>query len=293
MRLHDPSSSGAYEVAAASRSEPVLRSGSGLSVDLQTWAAGPIELGALPEHRLLVHAGAPVHGSCKHERYTYIRGDVDIIPAGQSEACHHEQQATSLVVRLAPALLRRAAEDLGADPDRVSVEPRHQLRDPQIEHIAWALDAERRDGHPGGALYADSLGLALALHLIRRFPASSPKPRGLSRAQLERVTSYIEAHIDRDLSLQRLAAVAQVSASHLKNAFRHSTGSPVHEYVVRRRVERAKALLLRGEMPASQVALEVGFAHQSHMARCMRRVLGVTPGVLTRNAPSRRARALA
>jgi AraC family transcriptional regulator len=52
---------------------------------------------------------------------------------------------------------------------------------------------------------------------------------------------------------------------------------PAHQYVVRRRVERAKMLLLQGRLAMSQVALESGFAHQSHMARCMRRVLGMTP----------------
>jgi AraC family transcriptional regulator len=73
-----------------------------------------------------------------------------------------------------------------------------------------------------------------------------------------------------------------VSASHFKTLFKRSTGLPVHEYVIQRRVERAKALLLRGELPASQVALEAGFAHQSHMARSMRRVLGVTPSSISR-----------
>lgn len=69
---------------------------------------------------------------------------------------------------------------------------------------------------------------------------------------------------------------------YLKTLFKRSTGVPVHEYVVQRRVERAKVLLMRGELPASQVALQAGFAHQSHMARCMRRVLGVAPTALAR-----------
>jgi AraC family transcriptional regulator len=54
----------------------------------------------------------------------------------------------------------------------------------------------------------------------------------------------------------------------------------VHRYVVRRRVERARTLLLQGELKASEVALASGFAHQSHMARWMRRELGLTPSEL-------------
>jgi AraC family transcriptional regulator len=237
----------------------------------------------------MIHAGAPVRGVCsKAQGYTYTRGDIDIVPAGVADQCMHEDSSTSLVVQMSPILLRRAAEDLGLDPDRTGLEQQHQLRDPQIEHIAWALDAERTNAHPAGPLYADSLGLALALHLLRSFGAPSTTRRGLSAEQLKRVTSYIEDHIDRDLTLTTLAAVAQVSASHLKNAFRRSTGLPVHEYVVQRRVERAKSLLLRGELPASEVALEAGFSHQSHMARCMRRILGITPSSLTRAEVMRR-----
>jgi AraC family transcriptional regulator len=57
--------------------------------------------------------------------------------------------------------------------------------------------------------------------------------------------------------------------------------------VVQRRVERARELLLRGELPISQVALEVGFAHQSHLARWMRRILGVTPTAIVRGSSAR------
>jgi AraC family transcriptional regulator len=59
--------------------------------------------------------------------------------------------------------------------------------------------------------------------------------------------------------------------------FKRSVGVPIHEYVIQRRVERARVLLVQSELPASQVALEAGFAHQSHMARSMRKQLGYTP----------------
>lgn len=257
----------------------------GLRVDLLHRPAGPLEFNALSEHRVLIHAGASVSGTCHDTRFVYSHGDIDVLPAGTSDACHQDDASSALVLRLAPALLRRAAQDMGLDPERTGLEQRYQLRDSRIEHIAWALDAERRDGELGGRLYAEGLGLALSAHLLRRFRTERAPRRargGLAKPQLQRVLEYIDAHIDRDLSLVRLAEVAGVSASHLKQAFRVSIGLPVHEYVIRRRVERAKALLLAGRLPASQIALDAGFAHQSHMARCMRRVLGVTPRALVR-----------
>lgn len=257
----------------------------GLRVDLRTLSPGFVELEAHQDHLVKVHAGGPVEGMCStRQRFRYTRGDLDIHPAGDADVWEVDQAASALEVRLSPTLLRRAAEDMGLDPGRAGLTPRHQFRDPQIEHIAWALDAERAAGHPSGRLYTESLGMALAVHLLGRYTAPINLPRGLSKPQLRRVTEFIEAHLDRDLSLARLADVAGVSASHLKTLFRRSLGLPVHEYVVQRRVERAKRLLQAGDLPPSQVALEAGFSHQSHMARHMRRLLGVTPTAVARGA---------
>jgi AraC family transcriptional regulator len=278
-------SSGAGPRPAVQEDGPRARLG--LRVDRHTTAPGVVELAPLPDHRLKIHAGAPVRGACQLHRFVYTRGDVDLLPAGTSDVWEHADESTSVLVQLSPALLRRAAEDMGLDPDRAGLEPRHQFRDPQIEHLAWALDADRQAGHPGGLLYTESLGLALAIHLLGRYPAPLTRVRGLSKSQLRQVTEYIEAHLDENLSLARLADVAGVSASHFKTLFKRSMGLPVHGYVVQRRVERARTLLQRGELPAGQVALEAGFSHQSHMARCMRRVLGVTPMSVVRGSRAR------
>jgi AraC family transcriptional regulator len=248
-----------------------------------------VSLEPLPEHRLKIHAGPPVRGRCRAHGFIYTRGDIDIVPAGGSDAWEEQEASTSLILHISPFLLRRTAEDMGLDPAHAGLETRHQFKDPRIEHIAWALDAEHTSGHPGGLLYTESLGIALSAHLLGRYRTPLRLSRGLSTPQLRRLTEYIEEHLDQNLSLLRLAGIAEVSASHLKTLFRRSTGIPVHEYVVQRRVERAKALLLRGKLPASQVALEAGFSHQSHMARAMRRVLGVTPTSVVQSARARDA----
>ncbi|MDC0716364.1 AraC family transcriptional regulator [Nannocystis bainbridge] len=249
---------------------------------LETRDAGLATLAASADHRVRLHAGPPSHGQCRHHRFVHTRGEIDVYPAGTSDEWHQADASVGLVVSLAPALVRRVAEEAGRDPARVEVAMRHQIRDPQLEHIAWALEAERAAGHPGGALFRESLGLALAVRLLGPVAAPPRPARGLTSQQLRAVTAYIEDHLDRDLSLATLAEVAGLSASHFKTLFRRSLGLPVHTYVIHRRVDRARAMLLHGRMAASQVALEVGFSHQSHMARCMRRVLGVTPTSLTR-----------
>ena len=96
--------------------------------------------------------------------------------------------------------------------------------------------------------------------------------------------SYIEDNLESELSLAEIAKVAGVSVSHLKTLFRQSTGMPVHQYVLRRRVERAKLLLQDDSLSIAQVAFAAGFAHQSHLARHMRSCSACTPAVARKDA---------
>lgn len=247
---------------------------------------GPVLFPAARHHRIRVHASAPVRGRCETgSAFVYTPGDIDVIPAGAREAWEEDAPSTSVLIELSPWIVARAAERMGKDAERVELDARHQFRDAVVEHIARAFGASSDAAHPGGMLYAESLGLALASHLLGSSSAAPRAGSALSKAQRARVMDYIEAHLDKDLSLARLSGIAGISVSHLKVLFKRSTGLAVHEYVVRRRVERARELLLAGEHSISDVALDVGFAHASHLARCMRRVLGLPPSAFKRTEP--------
>lgn len=263
------------------------------AVELHETAIGSVRQPALDDHHISVHSGVPVRMSCHDARVRCLRtrGEITLTPPGQSDEWLDDDASHAVDLRLSDALLREVALGLELDPDRARVEPHCSVRDARIEHIAWALEAESRAGFPSGALYTEALGTALAVHLLSHYrqgasggaPRGGPKPgRALSRAELARVTEHVEAHLSEELSLSRLARVAGVSPSHFKSLFKHTTGLPPHTYVIRRRVERARALLEQRELPTSQIALEVGFSHQSHLARWMRRLLGVTPSELRR-----------
>jgi AraC family transcriptional regulator len=188
---------------------------------------------------------------------------------------------TVLLLSVAPALIKSVAEESGLDPRRVKILNRFQTRDTKIEHIGWALKEELETGYPNGRLYIESLAQALAIHLLNRHSSESHEVAlpngGIPGRRLKQVLSYIEDNLGQDLTLQTIADVSGLSASYFKTAFRTSVGRPVHQYVIQRRVERARLLLAEGQLPISQVALETGFAHQSHLAYHMRRLLGVTP----------------
>jgi AraC family transcriptional regulator len=99
---------------------------------------------------------------------------------------------------------------------------------------------------------------------------------------VRRIVEFVETNLDGSLTLEQLAEVAGMSIPHLTTLFRRTMGQSVHAYVMERRVQRARALLLERKMTIAQVALETGFAHQSHLARWMRRLLGVTPSDVLR-----------
>jgi AraC family transcriptional regulator len=196
-----------------------------------------------------------------------------------------------LLLRLTPSVLFEAADAMGIGATNPELAPSIHIRDPQIERIGWMMQAEENDAYPGGRLFADGLASALAARLLslqfRRSAAAdgSNHTRGLPAWRLRNVIDYIEGHLDEDLTLTELANVAGFSLSHFKPLFRKSVGLPAHRFVLERRVERARQRLLEGGKSMTEIALETGFAHPSHMARCMRRVLGVTPSQLTRNRP--------
>jgi AraC family transcriptional regulator len=158
------------------------------------------------------------------------------------------------------------------------IRPRFQMRDPRFQHLIWALRAELEADDASDPLYAESICMAMLVRLINAEPLLERKQTARLAPRLAaRVVEFIEGNLSQRLTLAELAALADLSVPHFKVLFRETLGMPVHRYVVQRRVERARDLLLEGRLRASQVALETGFAHQSHMAHWMNRLLGATP----------------
>jgi AraC-like DNA-binding protein len=107
---------------------------------------------------------------------------------------------------------------------------------------------------------------------------TTEQPRGgLSPWQVRKVICHIEAHLDRSIRNEDLAALARLNPSHFGRAFRNSFGEPPHEYVIRRRVERAQGLMLSTDASLSEIALDCGLADQSHLTRLFRRIVGESP----------------
>ena len=258
-------------------------------VRLLSDAPGLVEIPGSSWAVISVHVGPSALMTCRRGGLSHcgtaVHGDIDIIPPTLPASWELKERDMALVVSLSPELLSRAAEELDADPTRLEIRNRFQTRDTRIEHIAWALKAEMENGCSGGRLYLDSLATGLAAHLVGNHSSlqvNSPSQGGFPGRKLKQVLSYIEDNLGEDLSLESIAKVAGLSVSHCKVLFRKSVGIPIHQYVIRRRVDRAAGMLRKGDLPVSQVALETGFSHQSHLAAHIKRVLGVVPKDLMR-----------
>jgi AraC family transcriptional regulator len=260
-----------------------------IRIGLYAMSAGALQAKASSRHWLTMHLGEPVWASCGWDglmhRDMRHEGDVDVTPAGLAGTWEDESPITFLMMDISPALVEDAAAEMGFDRGTIALRPQACLRDTEIARIGFAFKAELEAGEPNGRPYVEGLGLALAARLVTRCGVRPALPRlrpTLPAACMRRVTDYIEANLDQDLALPQLAELAGLSLSHFKTLFRRTAGLPLHQYVIRRRVERAREMLMRGDLPISQVALEVGFAHQSHMARHFRRLLGTSPSRLAR-----------
>jgi AraC family transcriptional regulator len=249
---------------------------------------GLIEVPGLRNTVVSIHVGPPVQVACRRGGYSHqgtaVHGDIDIIPADTPSLWEIKEKDAVLVMSVAPELLNMVAEEFDFDPRRIEIQNRFQVRDAQLENIGMALKAEMECGYPCGRLYLDSLAVSVAARLVRCHSSMPLEPRlqngRLSDRKLRQVLSYIEENLAQDLALRDLAAIAGLSVSHFKSLFRESVGLSAHQYLIRRRLERAKRLLGEGKLSISQIAFEAGFAHQSHLAYHMRRLLGVSPKAL-------------
>jgi len=270
---------------------------------VSTFSAGMTDIAEMPHAIVCMHLGPSVEVRCTRggivREGREVAGDLDIIPARTASSWETKQQGTVLIMCVPDELLRVVASRLDRNPGGIDIADRFQMRDPVIEHIGWTLKADidsnfdRVSGgggsrgmprEAGSSLLRDSLGVALAARLLQRHYRGSLPMRevrgGLTHTKLERVIAHIEDNLASKLSLPNIAEIAGISVSHLKTLFRNSTGVPVYEYVLRRRVERAQLLLRNHKLSISEIALVTGFAHQSHLARHMHRILGHTPSAV-------------
>jgi AraC family transcriptional regulator len=243
---------------------------------------------AIPHHRLILVTRPPeeldlwFEGVRRH--VPPPAGSIMLVPAGSPARVRTSGCPDALHIFLDPGLVARVgAEAFDLDPARLTVPPLDGLDLPHLRASMLAVDDELTAGGAGGPLAAESLANVLAVHLIRHALTPRRPARGrdgvLPRGRLRAVVEYIEQHLDAGPTLGQLAAVVGLSVYHFARQFKRATGLPPHQYVILRRIERAKQLLQGGgDRSLAEVAAHAGFADQSQFSHHFKRIVGVTPG---------------
>jgi AraC family transcriptional regulator len=163
----------------------------------------------------------------------------------------------------------------------VELHPSRKFANPSLSALVAAAHAEMVAGFPNGRLFLDSVEQAMAVtlvkdHAVRHRPVQIYRG-GLGSSRLRRIKELVHSRMEDDLSLDEMAQAVGLSTAHFARMFRKSTGETPHQFVLRQRLERAKAMLRAPDARVLDVAVACGFKTQQHFAQAFRGLWGVSP----------------
>jgi len=210
-------------------------------------------------------------------RVTYDPGAMALVPR-HLEKWFRNEDLHALCVTISDAALAAASNGASGEVELRRVD---NLVDARLGALVQAVNAERIAGFPSGRVFLDSVEQALAATLVDGYAARHRPVRtyrgGLGSARLRRIKEFVDAKIEDELTLCEMAQSVELSTAHFSRMFRKSTGESPHHFVLRHRVERAKAMLRVAEGRVLDVAVACGFKTQQHFARVFRRMCRVSP----------------
>lgn len=269
------------------------------------WPGLPLRIGHIPESGLveelstdvdavLVWVGGPSEVSivyrdpgsgadCEHE-FQRRSGMIDLLPRGTllRKVRYHGAPSTCISVNLPQSCLSAlcADEPIGLDEKQG---PRFGIVDAHVLDLVHRLQAQAEGRGYLGAVYVQSLSLALSSYLVARYGARSealPAARAasLSPSQSEQIRTFVEQKLDENFGLVDLAGVVGYSPDHFSRLFKQVFEQSPHQYVLSRRIERAMAMLRDESLSIADVASACGFSNQGHFTTVFKQRTGITPG---------------
>lgn len=213
-----------------------------------------------------------------------------LTPGDATTSWRHAGHPEILQVYLRRSIYESAVSEIyGCDVSSAELVPRFAILDPLLEQLAIAITGALHDGTSEDGLYIDAIAHMMAAHLARTHstrsrPVRIAPAKPVSAWRMRRLLEFIEENLDGDLSLHAMAAEVEMSPLYLARAFKQAVGQSPHQYVLTRRIERARELLRNTSMPVVDVAMAVGFSSQSHLSHWFLRHVGVSPAAYRRQA---------
>lgn len=230
---------------------------------------------ALCDFRMVVSAP----GAARRQA-TVRRGTIILTAAGDRHRYEFLDRVDALHLYMPVEWFSRTAEAHRLDESRVTLRTGLLVEDPFLSEGMTLLQGNLEDPERPHSLIP-TIAAALAVRLIIAHSEINESPAasrgGLPPHQLTKAKAFFEERLGEDVTLDDVARHIGVSPRHFARAFRQSVGLPPHQWLLRRRIERARELLKSSDSPIAQVAVICGFADQSHFTSTFRRSTGVTP----------------
>jgi AraC family transcriptional regulator len=158
----------------------------------------------------------------------------------------------------------------------------HCEMDTSLKHLGMTVLCSIQGSKPAPKIFLDYIGQAILAHATNAYGgttgSASPIPGQLAPWQARRAKEFLNANLCGDVSLASVAAECNLSVSHFAHTFRRTFGRPPHRWLMERRIDAVKHLLLASRLTLAEIANECGFADQSALNRSFKRVLGESPG---------------
>lgn len=203
-------------------------------------------------------------------------GDVWVIPAEHRYAALAHGNAVQFCELSIPTVAL-------ADRD---LTPRTRHRDPLVHQLIERMAAIADRGDVSARLLTESLAETVRLHLVDQFGAGTtrgPRNRRLDRLTRARLMEYLEFSLDSEISLAALAELAEMTIAEFSAAFTAAFGTTPYQFVLDRRIHRAKKLLATTEMSITDIGMDVGFSTPSHFATTFKNRVGMSPSAYRRH----------
>jgi len=211
------------------------------------------------------------------EKFDYAAGDLALCDRYVGEWVGLMNVA-HLQLGISDAALMASSDGAYGD---VELRASRKFANSRLSALVTAVHAEMLAGFPSGRLFLDSVEQAMAValvngHAVRHRPVQIYRG-GLGSARLRKIKELVHVKMEDDLSLDEMAESVGLSTAHFARMFRKSTGETPHKFVLRQRIERAKAMLRAPRTRVLDVAVACGFKNQQHFAQVFRDVCRVSP----------------
>ena len=219
----------------------------------------------------------------KWKRTYCAPGDISILTKSEKSHWYWPENIEVSHIYLSNELISQVAADVSDyKVETVRLHDELRVQDGMIRLAVSEITREAKAPGAGCSLYVESLGVQLAINLIRKYASvdikTSGRARKLSKLQVKRLLDFIEENLQGGLRLEDMAAVVGLGVWTFAKKFNETFSCSPHAFVTAKRIEKAMHLLRKGDLTIKEIAYFCGFADQAHMTRVLRAKVGISPG---------------